>query len=410
MSRTHKPDGLALEQWQRLIRKQYAETQEFKLENLGGHPVISEFLLTNPASGNTYKVAVRGLAPGDNYCSCPDYSINSLGTCKHIEFTLAKLLKKRGGKKALQEGRVLPFSEVYLSYGLIRQVRFKAGQDSPNGLLALAGRFFDAGGALKEERLLDFHQFVDRAIGWPGHEVRIYDDALSFIAGHQDARWRLSVVDEMLKKGDGCFFDGLLNTELYPYQQDGVLFAARAGRCLIGDEMGLGKTVQALAAAELMARLFKIQKVLVVSPASLKYQWQTEIGGFSGRAAQVMEGPRRRREEQYRQQSFYKLVNYELVFRDLDLINEWKPDLIILDEAQRIKNWKTRTAQSVKQLESTFAIILTGTPLENRIEELHSIVEFIDRYHFGPLYRFVHNHRILDEDGKMTGYRNLKGG
>ncbi|MBI4689072.1 MAG: DEAD/DEAH box helicase [Nitrospirae bacterium] len=114
------------------------------------------------------------------------------------------------------------------------------------------------------------------------------------------------------------------------------------------------------------------------------------------------------RKKLYLNGSFYKLINYEIVFRDIDMIREWSPDLIILDEAQRIKNWKTRTAQYVKQLESTFAIVLTGTPIENRIEELHSIMEFIDRQKLGPLYRFVHTHRIVDEGGKVIGYQNLQ--
>jgi len=92
------------------------------------------------------------------------------------------------------------------------------------------------------------------------------------------------------------------------------------------------------------------------------------------------------------------------------MIRQWAPDLIILDEAQRIKNWKTRTAQYVKQLQSPFAIVLTGTPIENKLEELHSIVEFIDKRRLGPLYRFMHDHRILDEGstGKVVGYQNLQ--
>ena len=174
--------------------------------------------------------------------------------------------------------------------------------------------------------------------------------------------------------------------------------------------MGLGKTIQALAASELMAELFNIQKVLIVSPTSLKYQWKTEIEKFSSRSAEVVEGPSRQRQELYNTDSFYKLINYELVHKDIDMIRQWGPDLIILDEAQRIKNWKTRTARYVKQLQSPFAIVLTGTPIENRIEELHSIVEFIDKRRLGPLYRFMHDHRILDEGptGKVIGYQNLQ--
>lgn len=81
--------------------------------------------------------------------------------------------------------------------------------------------------------------------------------------------------------------------------------------------------------------------------------------------------------------------------------------MIILDEAQRIKNWKTRRAQSVKKLDSKYALVLTGTPLENRLEELHSIVEFIDRFHLGPMFRFLAEHQHVDEDGRVIGYRNL---
>jgi SNF2 family DNA or RNA helicase len=171
--------------------------------------------------------------------------------------------------------------------------------------------------------------------------------------------------------------------------------------------MGLGKTIQAIAAADLMARLFGVARVLVISPTSLKYQWKSEIEAFTDRTVTVIEGLTPKRRELYREDSFFKLLNYDLVYRDSELIRAWGPDLIILDEAQRIKNWQTRTAQSVKRLDSPYAIVLTGTPLENRIEELHSIMEFVDRYHLGPLYRFVHAHRMTDDCGKVVGYRDL---
>ncbi len=409
VSRTCKPEGLGLEEWQRILRRQYGVQQAFKLQNTGDHPIFSEFLLTNPESGKTYKTAIRGSNPGDNYCSCPDYSINNLGTCKHIEFTLSRLMRKRGAKKAFREGFVPRYSEVYLSYGLKRQVRFKAGQDAPDTLLSLVNEFFDSEGTLKEDHILKFHEFINRIPRDNGHEVRCYDDVMDYIAEHQDAEYRRKIIRTRIKKGiDSPVFKNILKTKLYPYQKEGALFAVNAGRCLIGDDMGLGKTVQALAAAELMAKLFNMEKALIVSPTSLKYQWKSEIEKFTGRTVQVVEGLNHRRKEIYREDSFYKLINYELVFRDIDMIREWAPDLIILDEAQRIKNWKTRTARSVKQLESTFAIVLTGTPIENRIEELHSIMEFIDRRHLGPLYRFVHSHRITDDGGKVVGYRNLQ--
>lgn len=133
------------------------------------------------------------------------------------------------------------------------------------------------------------------------------------------------------------------------------------------------------------------------------------IEKFSHRSVCVIEGSFDFRSQLYTGDDFFKVVNYDVVARDLKTIIDYAPDLVILDEAQRIKNWKTRIAQSVKQIKSPYAFVLTGTPLENRLEELHSIVEFVDRYRLGPMFRFLSNHQVIDkENGKVVGYQNLK--
>ena len=398
-----------MEEWQRILRKQFAEQQKFKLQNSGVHPIFSEFLLTNPETEKTYKISIRGDKPGNNFCSCPDYRINNLGTCKHIEFTLFKLKKKRGANKVFAETYSLPFSEICLYYGLKREIRLREGKDIPTSLKTLLKKFFNSSNVLKDEQVLNFPQFFNNVPKNNEHEVRCYDDVMSFVAEHQDAAHREQIVKKRLKQGiKSPIFKNILKTELYPYQKEGALFAVKAGRCLIGDDMGLGKTIQALTAAELMVKLYNIKKVLIASPTSLKHQWKGEIEKFCGRSSCVIEGLNHHRQQLYADESFYKLVNYELIFRDVEYIRNWSPDLIILDEAQRIKNWKTRTAKYVKQLDSTFAIVLTGTPIENKIEELHSIMELIDRHHLGPLYRFVQMHRIVDENGLNPRWLDIR--
>ena len=405
---THKPKEMELEEWQRLLRREFGVRQDFILTNIGDHPVFSDFSLTNPQTGKTYRIAIRGESVGANFCSCPDYRINNLGTCKHLEFTLARLKEQEGAAELFRAGYEPPYSEVYLSHGPRREIRFRRGAALPAPLLRRVNRFFDGAGVLKESRLPEFSSFLD-GVPLDGHEVRWHDDVMAYVAEHQDAAHRRALVTTHVAEGvDSPLFATLLKTELFPYQREGALFAVTAGRSLIGDDMGLGKTIQALAASELMARLFGIDRVLIISPTSLKHQWKTEIEKFTDRTAEVIEGLNFQRRPLYRTDTFFKLLNYELVHRDLDEIREWAPDLIILDEAQRIKNWKTRTAMTVKQLQSTFAIVLTGTPLENRIEELHSLMEFVDCHHLGPLYRFVHNHRMVDDGGKVIGYRNLE--
>jgi N12 class adenine-specific DNA methylase len=93
--------------------------------------------------------------------------------------------------------------------------------------------------------------------------------------------------------------------------------------------MGLGKTVQAIAAAELFARHFGVQRVLVVCPTSLKHQWKNEFTRFAAREVQVVHGLRAHRQAQYREEFFCRVVNYEMLARDADLIDAWAPELVM---------------------------------------------------------------------------------
>ncbi len=409
-SRTHPPVGLAPADWQRALRQQFGRDQSFGMENRGDQPFFSEFRVSNPQSKASYRVAIRGLAAGDNYCSCPDYATNELGTCKHIEFVLARLEKKRGAKAAFTHGWRPAFSEIYLRNDGVRAVYFRAGSDCPPAVLRAAARLFDAsrGGALPEERFGELERFL-AAAAKSGHELRAYDDALDFVAGRRDAARRAEVLDSLFPRGAADRrLARRLKARLYPYQAEGALFAVRAGRALIGDEMGLGKTIQAIAAMEILARHFGVSRVLVVCPTSLKYQWQNEISRFSGRAARVMAGGRAQRQQDFSADDFCKITNYEKLKPDLDLIAEWAPELVIVDEAQRIKNWNTIAARALKRIDSPYALVLTGTPLENKLEELISIVQFVDQHRLGPTWKLLHEHQVKDEFGRVTGYTGLE--
>jgi hypothetical protein len=317
LSRTHAPEHLPTADWQRALRRQFGREQAFGLINLGAEPFFSDFSVSNPESKTAYRVAIRGLSPGDNYCACPDYATNELGTCKHIEFTLAQLENKRGAKAAFARGYRPAFSELYLRNGIAgegRAVYFRAGTDCPPPVLKAAGLLFDESRAwlLQQERFGELERFV-AAVAKSGHELRAYDDALDFVAGLRDAARRAEVLDENFPRGaaDPKLMK-LLKAPLYPYQAEGALFAVRAGRALLGDEMGLGKTIQAIAAAEILARYFGVSKVLVICPTSLKYQWQSELARFSGRqgehGARVIGGGRAQRQKDYALDDFCKIT------------------------------------------------------------------------------------------------------
>lgn len=409
-SRTHAPTGVAPVEWQRALRRQFGREQAFGLENIDAEPFFSEFRVSNPQSKSAYRVAIRGRQPGDNFCACPDYATSELGTCKHIEFVLAALEKKRGAKAAFARGYQPPFSELYLRNDSTRTVHFRAGTDCPPAVRKAAALLFDEAGGwvLCADRFGELERFAT-AVAKSGHELRAYDDALDFVAARRDAQRRTLALDGLFARGVADpLLKKLLKVPLYPYQAEGALFAVRAGRALIGDEMGLGKTIQAIAAAEILARHFGVAKVLVICPTSLKYQWQSEIARFSGHDSRVMAGGRAQRQKDYAQDDFCKITNYEKLQPDLDLIAAWAPELVIVDEAQRVKNWNTIAARALKRIDSPYAVVLTGTPLENKLEELISIVQFVDQHRLGPTWKLLHEHQVKDEGGRVTGYTGLE--
>ncbi len=409
LSRLRRPPDLEVAAWQAALRRQFGREQAFDMENLGSEPVLSDFRVHNPASGTRYRVAIRGRAAGLNTCTCPDFATNHLGTCKHIEFVLAKLERKRGGKAALARGAQTAGSEIWLDHAGPRQVRFRAGTACPTAVLERARELFDAdaGGALPRDRLDGLEQLL-RVAQENDHELRCRDEVWQFAAQLRDGERRVAALAEAYPQGAGDkALARLLKARLYRYQIEGALFAVRAGRALLGDEMGLGKTIQAIAAAELFARHFGVSRVLVVCPTSLKHQWKNEFARFTDRNAQVIHGLRAQREAQYREEAFCKVVHYETLARDGDLIDAWAPELVIADEAQRAKNWNTIAARALKRIASPYALVLTGTPLENRLEELISIVQFVDQHCLGPTWRVLDEHQSRDDSGRVIGYRGL---
>jgi SNF2 family DNA or RNA helicase len=389
------------------LRRRRAAAEQFRIQNLGRNRVFSDYQITNPTTGGQYRVSIRGFDVGDNTCECPDFRTNTLGTCKHIEAVLASLREETPPQLRRRKAAVT-HPEIYLHYGEQLRIGLHLPPRYSDQLRALAEAFFDPRGWWKGG---DSYQELIELVESVPEQVTIFSDAMEFmereIERHEMAQRERELLAQLDAGETPEVLHDLLRVPLYPYQMRGALFLACRGRAILGDDMGLGKTVQTLAAVEFLARQRGIERVLVVAPASVKYQWETEIRKFTGRAVQVIDGTAQERRGLYRQPTFYRLINYEIAVRDLDELNAWQPDLIVLDEAQRIKNWEAKTTRAVKRLRSRYAVVLTGTPLENKLEELYSIVQFVDDRRLGPAFQFLHDHRLLDENGKLLGYRNL---
>ena len=391
------------------LRRARAANEGLRVENLDrDDPVFSSFRV-HSTSGAHYVVEIRSLSELDNSCSCPDFYSNGLGTCKHIEAVTRRV--RRAPAATRGDGRS-PRAEVFLrrggepGVGLTLPLRLhKQAHD-------VVQRFFGDDGHMRGdpvEAIPALRRELDQAPAAVARGVRLSRELLTWSAdrGRQSAREaeRAAFVDD-LQRGTRTLPN--LKNDVYPYQVDGILHLAFRERALLADDMGLGKTVQAIAACALLRERRDIARVLVVCPVSLKTEWEEQIERFTELPFRTVYGAKPARLAAYQQPPFFTIVNYEQAVRDVaDINSRLHPDVIILDEAQRIKNWNTQTARSLKRLASRYAFLLTGTPLENRIDEIYSIVEFLDPQIFGPLFRFNREFYELDERGRPVGYRNL---
>lgn len=168
----------------------------------------------------------------------------------------------------------------------------------------------------------------------------------------------------------------------YPYQLQGVAFLMPRNAALIADEMGLGKTVQVILSLRLMISSGMLKRALVVCPKPLVINWTRELRTWAPDLAfEVMSGDTETRTAMWKVSNCpVQVVNYEILTRDHEIIldPEVKFDLVVLDEAQRIKSSSSKTAQAAKALKRTRSWAMSGTPIENRVEDLTSIFSFVD--------------------------------
>jgi superfamily II DNA or RNA helicase len=405
--RSTDDEEIARRRWRGLVEVAAVEPLE------ADHPCFGTFRVRS-ATGGAYEVEIRSLAARENSCGCPDWRVNGLGTCKHIEGVLESL--RRNGKTAFAaaasagSSRIEVFPAIDGSCAIeVRVPQSLRGAKRKQAVALVASRC-DGNGRLSGDpldALQEFHAELSKLV--PAARLRFSRHLEERLEEERRRRRQTADREQFLAEvKSGAATLDILQHPLLPYQVEGMLHLAFGERALLADEMGLGKTVQAIAACELLRRRRGIERVLVVLPASLKAEWEEQIARFTDTTVTVVAGPRADRLRQYQAQTFFILVNYEQVLIDRDDINRIvQPDVVILDEAQRIKNWHTKTAHAVKKLASRYAFVLTGTPLENRIDEVYSIVQYLDPRLLGPLFRFNRDFYVLDERGRPTDYQNL---
>jgi superfamily II DNA or RNA helicase len=373
-----------------------------------------------------YTSVLESVQPLRASCDCPDFLRSSLGVCKHLLIVLDDVFSSRRRAAAAQTETFEPVSRgprlswdfaLPLTGALDRLagLRLEGGANWRStkrhaGVLGTIERGFSNGSP--DRRLLEnpahrreLLSALTRALE-PGPGDRSPLDASSaaraLVLEESERALRLSKYDAEAPRT--LLHLRSLERKLYPYQLEGVERFLRNGRLLLADDMGLGKTTQAIAACHALFRAGRVRRGLVIVPASLKPQWHREWQETTQVGAAVVEGTPEERARRYRDlDGGFLIIGYEQLLRDFEHVQRLDPEIVVLDEAQRIKNYASKSAAYVKALAPEYRLVLTGTPMENRLEELASILDFVDDLALAPKWRLVPWYTAWQGDGGPTG-------
>jgi len=374
-------------------RRERAAREHFEIRNLTPeHGVFSNFRVES-GSGMAYGVEVRDLAWREVFCSCTDFRVNQLGTCKHVEAVLTWLEEGNPSafQKAIEEG----------------SARIDLVPDPHGQTLCITRNLNDLPPKLRtwfdEEGLLRVP--VDEAL--PALErqptrIRISAEVERWKAQRSREAARVETrraYEAAVRSGESPAAE--TRVPLYPYQREGMLFLAFHERAWLADETGLERRVQAIAACALVRRLHGIRSVLVLTPGAVLPEWEAQVTEYTGLSVGGFRPTKRER-------PFFTLATYEQAARQTGWINaEMRPDVLVLDEAQRIRDWNSSLAVRIKQLQSRFAFLLASVPTEERLDEIYSLMSVVDPAVFGPLFRFNREFHAVDERGQPVGVQNI---
>lgn len=354
----------------------------------------------------SYQVHIRSLTKPFNYCTCPDLNLYRLGTCKHIEAVLHYVQSKPDYNNYLGAG--IPVSFVYMAWENNKPImRLHALSSMSDNLSSICAGFFGPNKNFNGNLPEDFFRYTQQVQG--RDDLHIGEDALQYAqqsAKNAAYKERAKQINDAILNTHGVIPD--IKARLLPYQIDGVAFLATHGRALLADDTGLGKTLQAITAASWLVNHAAINKILIVCPASLTFQWAREIKKFTAYTVQIIQGNAEQRAVQYQSDALFFIINYELAMRDITLItDDFNADLLVVDEPQRSKNWRTRITPKLKLIPSQYVFVLSGIIVENRLDDLYSLLQLVDPTILAPFWRYLLDYQITDETGTVLGYRDL---
>jgi hypothetical protein len=371
--------------------------------------VFGDYVVAELAGERQWRVSIRGTSLSDCRCTCDVFRFGERGSCEHVEFALGSLLDEPQQRAALEQGLRLDYSEVLLGFGAARFLRWRQGQHCPDSVAREAQALLDERGRLPADAADDVGLLSGllQLAAELGHEVRVEAGVWEQVALGRDARQRVQRLAQAYPQGlESPALRGLLKLPLPLFQLEAALFAACVGRSLVADDLGLGLYAPAYAAAELCARHFGTERVLVLCAESAQARWLGEAQTLSLARAQMVWGDAQTRQAQLQnleQGLEIKIASLASLGQDLTLLQGFAPELIIVDEASRLDG---DALALLRQLDKGFLLMLSGQILDEQPQALLALVDLLDRHRNGPWERFLSRH--VRRAGQSNSYFALE--
>ncbi|MCX2863203.1 hypothetical protein OOZ63_15330 [Paucibacter sp. PLA-PC-4] len=345
------------------------------------------------ATGQRWQLLLRGGGVSAASCSCTGYA--QQGSCEHLGFALLALQDDPEGQAALVEGWQTEHSELWLQYGLRRKLHWHAGRHCPAPLRQAAEALI----ALPQNQQGDALPGLLAQAAQHGHELRVDDAVWIQLAEGRDARQRMLRLAEAYQQGMASpTLRQLLKLPLPQHQLEAALFAACAGRALVADDLQLGMQPTGLAAAELMQRHFGVERVLLLCAESAQSRWLAEAQSLSTRSTALVWGDAAQRTQQWQTPTEIKIAALGALEQDLVALQAWAPELVIVDEAQRLGEGAVARLQ---QLPDGFLLLLASQLPQEQPATLLRLVELLDHKRSGALAALHERHLRHDAQGQL---------
>lgn len=373
-----------------LYDEAHLRTFDVQIEDVGD--LENHTIFVSEYRKEPYEIHVADRFMGSADCSCFSYFFDAASNCMHIE-AIKRLYNENMDFRARFSRRRR--ESTYLGYDSFNQEPTLLG-NWPKPLLA------EAGLSDQDTNKIDFEKFAE----WHKANPKLVSKQIT-------TNYLNRITKKALAKANEDWAAALnpqqfLKKQLYSFQELGIKHLAGKRRAVLADAMGLGKTIQTIGAVESLYDAGRVKRALVICPSSVKHNWMMEVRACTSHNATILHNLKSINQFILNgDDSLFVIASYELVQRNIESIQTQKFDVVIIDEAQRVRNFETKTWAAIRSIKSDYLFVLSGTLIENKLNDLFAIMELIDPDVLGPRWKFESTYFKTVGD-RFGGYHQLK--